>query len=482
MCRSPGHDTIRAKGDAVKLQDAIDHYHALLDATSAEATFAQLDEGLRARGMLVGKARDRLVCSVLRPRLLVEAQHALVVQSAALVGRAIRKVGAAALTDPTLLAPYMLTAQEQALLAIDPGYPGASVFGRLDGFLAADGSACYFVESNLESPAGIAYDEALATIFDGMPVMRVFRETYRAEALPVRPALQTLLLDTYRAWGSQGTPVIAIVDFRSAVTWPEFEYLRDHFAADGIPTLLADPDELRYDGKRLYAETRNAAGQTERTPIDLVYRRVLQHEFLAQYDLDHPLVRAYADHAVCVVNPFRTKPVHTKLIMALLSDQDGPAAGLLNDEERAAVERHVPWTRQVYGGTTSYQGQQIALLTFAQRNRERLVLKPNDDYGGAGVLLGWETDQATWDRALAAAQKGPFVLQERVPVPTEDYPTWTPDEGLRFTPRFVDSDPCVYGDHAVGCLTRIASTALLNVTAGGGSAPPTFLVTAKPEA
>ena len=43
-------------------------------------------------------------------------------------------------------------------------------------------------------------------------------------------------------------------------------------------------------------------------PIDLVYRRVLQHEFLAQYDLDHPLVRAYADHAVCVVNPFRTKP------------------------------------------------------------------------------------------------------------------------------------------------------------------------------
>ena len=460
----------------MKLQDAIDHYHSLLDAASAQATFAQLDADLRARGMLVGKERDRLVCSVLRPRLIVEAQYALVVQSAALVGRAIRKVGAAALTDSALLAPYALTPQEQALLMIDPGYPGASVFGRLDGFLAADGSECYFVESNLESPAGIAYDEALAAIFDGMAIMRAFRETYRAEALPVRQELQTLLLDTYRAWGGQGTPMIAIVDFRSAITWPEFEHLRDHFVADGIPTLLADPNELRYDGKRLYAETRNAAGQTERTPIDLVYRRVLQHEFLAQYDLDHPLVRAYADHAVCVVNPFRTKPVHTKLIMALLSDQDGPAAGLLDDEERAAVERHVPWTRQVCGGTTSYQGQQIALLTFAQRNRDRLVLKPNDDYGGAGVLLGWDTDQSTWDRALAAAQKGPYVLQERVPVPTEDYPTWTPAEGLCFTPRFVDSDPCVYGERAVGCLTRIASTALLNVTAGGGSAPPTFLV------
>jgi uncharacterized circularly permuted ATP-grasp superfamily protein len=118
----------------------------------------------------------------------------------------------------------------------------------------------------------------------------------------------------------------------------------------------------------------------------------------------------------------------------------------------------------------------VPLLTFAQRNRERLVLKPNDDYGGQGVLLGWEADQTTWDSALAAAQAAPYVLQERVPVPSEQYPTWTPEEGLRFTSRYVDSDPCVYGDRGVGCLTRIAATALLNVSAGGGAAPPTFVV------
>jgi uncharacterized circularly permuted ATP-grasp superfamily protein len=118
----------------------------------------------------------------------------------------------------------------------------------------------------------------------------------------------------------------------------------------------------------------------------------------------------------------------------------------------------------------------VPLLAFAQRNRERLVLKPNDDYGGQGVLLGWETDQASWERALAAAQAAPFVLQERVPVPVEHYPTWAPEQGLRITPRYVDSDPCVYGDTAVGCLTRIAATALLNVSAGGGAAPPTYVV------
>ena len=481
----------------MELQDAIDHYHSLLDEASARATFERLDALIRERDLLVGKPRERLICSVLRPRFLTETQLAMVEQSAALVGRAIRKVGAAAIADPALLAPYALTEQEQALLAIDPGYPGASAFGRLDGFLAADGSACWYVESNLESPAGIGYDEAMTEIFDQLDIMAAFRRSYRAEALPHRQGLQQLLLDTYRAWGGQATPTIAIVDYAAAATWPEFEYLAERFRANGIQTVIADPSQLEYDGKRLYVTPPpqpspipgggSQLEASERVPIDLVYRRVLQHEFLAQYDLTHPLVRAYADHAVCVVNPFRTKPVHTKLIMALLSDDSGPAAGLLDADERAAIERHVPWTRQLRGGTTRYQGQLVPLLTFAQRNRERLVLKPNDDYGGQGVLLGWETNQVDWDRALAAAQAAPFVIQERVPVPQEDYPTWTPHEGLRITPRYVDSDPCVYGDPsahsagsgqvaAVGCLTRIAATALLNVSAGGGAAPPTFVI------
>lgn len=457
----------------MELHQAIEYYHGLLDEAGARATFEQLDALVRERDLLVGKPRDRLICSVLRPRLLTEAQLAALTRAAALVGGAIRRVGAAALEAPALLEPYALSQPERALLAIDPGYPGASAFGRLDGFLAPDASACWFVESNLESPAGIGYDEALVEVFDQLPIMAEFRKRYAATSLPHRQGLQRLLLDTYAAWGGAGTPTVAIVDFATASTWPEFEFLAAKFCAAGIPTVIADPAWLSYDGSRLLA---TVPGQPAPTPIDLVYRRVLQHEFLAQYDLGHPLVRAYAERAVCVVNPFRSKPVHTKMIMALLSDEDGPAAGLIDAEERAALDQHVPWTRQVRGGLTRYAGERVPLLTFAQRNRERLVLKPNDDYGGQGVLLGWETDQVAWDRALALAQATPSVVQERVPVPQEDYPTWSAEAGLRITPRYVDSDPCVYGDEAVGCLTRIAATALLNVSAGGGAAPPTYVV------
>jgi uncharacterized circularly permuted ATP-grasp superfamily protein len=451
----------------MKLPEAIARYHALLDTESARATFAHLEARQRELGMLVGKQRDRLICTVLRPRFVTEAQYAALMQAAALVGRAIRTVGTAALADERLLAPYALTPAERALLAIDPGYPGPSAFGRLDAFMADDGSWCWFVESNLESPAGIAYDEALAEVFAETGVMAAFRREVRAEPLPVRQGLQHLLLDAYRAWGGSGTPSVAIIDLPGVVTRSEFEFLRSRFLADGIPTVVATTDDLRYVGGRLFAGD---------TPVDLVYRRVLQHEFLAHYDLSHPLIRAYADRAVCVVNPFRTKPVHTKLIMWLLSDEDSPAAGLIGAAELAAVARHVPWTRLVQAGTTRYAGERVDLLAFARHNRERLVLKPNDDYGGQGVLLGWETPQAAWNTALDGAQRAPFVLQERVPVPQEEYPTWAVDDGLRFTSRYVDSDPCLFGDMALGCLTRIAATALLNVSAGGGSAPPTFLV------
>jgi uncharacterized circularly permuted ATP-grasp superfamily protein len=449
------------------LETLIDDYDRLLDAALARDLFEHLRSFQQRHGMLVGPARDRLVCAVLRPRLITARQYAALQSAAAQVGRAIRAVGAAAVADEALLAPYALGATERELLRIEPGYAGAALFGRLDGFLAPDGSWCYFVESNLESPAGVAYDEALAQAFDQTEVMVAFRRMYRAEPLPVRQALEALLLECYHHWGGQGTPTVAIVDYGGAVTYSEFEWLRDHFIQDGIPTIIADPGELRYAGGRLLAGD---------TPIDLVYRRVLQHEFLARYDLSHALIRAYADRAVCVVNPLRTKPVHTKLIMWLLSDEDGPAAGLLDQDMRAAVDRHVPWSRLVARGPTRYAGERVDLLAFARQNRERLVLKPNDDYGGKGVLLGWETSQAAWERGLEEALGAPFLLQERVPVPVERYPTWSDEGGLQFAKRYVDADPCIFGDSAAGCLTRIAATALLNVSAGGGSAPPTFLV------
>jgi hypothetical protein len=67
-------------------------------------------------------------------------------------------------------------------------------------------------------------------------------------------------------------------------------------------------------------------------------------------------------------------------------------------------------------------------------------------------------------------------VQERVKLPSEPYPSLV-DGQVRIFDRMLDTNPFVfYGAYVDGCLTRLSTVALLNVTAGGGSSAPTMLV------
>jgi uncharacterized circularly permuted ATP-grasp superfamily protein len=104
------------------------------------------------------------------------------------------------------------------------------------------------------------------------------------------------------------------------------------------------------------------------------------------------------------------------------------------------------------------------------------VLKPNDEYGGKGIVLGWEATEAEWEAGLAAAEEEPYIVQDRITLPTEAYPSVVNGE-LRIFDRMLDTAPFVSdGAYIEGCMTRLGTAALLNVTAGGGSNVPTFVI------
>jgi uncharacterized circularly permuted ATP-grasp superfamily protein len=104
------------------------------------------------------------------------------------------------------------------------------------------------------------------------------------------------------------------------------------------------------------------------------------------------------------------------------------------------------------------------------------VLKPNDDYGGRGITLGWKVDGAAWERAVQEALAEPYIVQEQVAIPMEPYPSWV-DGHLEIYDRQYDTAPFVTNSlYMEGLLTRLSTDPLLNVTAGGGSTVPTFLV------
>lgn len=460
------------------LEAAIAHYHGLLDPPTARATAEQLAAAQREQGLYFG---ERPLVTVLRPRLLTAAQYDLLSAACRAVGAAMERLGAAMLTDPALRAGVALTPHEEALVQIDPGYAGSCAHSRMDTFLTLDGSSLQFVEYNGESPAAIAYEDVLSAVFLELPVVRRFAERYALTALPARQRLLDTLLDAWRQFGGSQPPRIAILDWHGLPTRSEFLLFQRYFHEHGLEAAICSPDDLAYRDGRLYATAyellgADAAAAAEPFPIDLVYKRVLTSELLTRYgqdSLEHPLMRAHAAGKVCVVNSFRAKLLHKKAIFAQLTDDS--LSDLFTPEQRAAIARHVPWTRLVRPGSTTYQGERIDLLEFARRNRDRLVLKPNDEYGGKGVVIGWETSAEAWERALAEALQTPAIVQERVTIAYEDYPALIDGE-LHIGRRLVDTDPFMFGGDVQGTLCRLSTVTLLNVTAGGGSTVPVFVV------
>ena len=219
--------------------------------------------------------------------------------------------------------------------------------------------------------------------------------------------------------------------------------------------------------------------------IDLVYRRVLINDMIARPAECRALVEAYERRAVCVANTLRCKIPHKKAFFAVLTDER--YAALFSEEEHAMIRRHVPWTALVEERRVTVDGQSVDLAPYLRAHRDQFVIKPNDEYGGTGVTLGWETSEADWDaaiaRAIAERDRG-WVAQRRITVRRELFPVCDSGSATagaeRVTQRdmLVDFAPYIFRGKLAGYLTRLSATGLANVTSGGGQVPA-FVITQK---
>ena len=444
--------------------DAIAAYHDLLtDEQLAADSQGMLDEQLHRHGLVFG---GRPLCTVLRPRLTDHARHAWLQRRVGALMRVFAKTFAAAVASPEFRKQFMLADWEETLVRDDPGIRNPSPTSRLDTFIIDADAEMKLTEYNAETPAGAAYGDALSDAFIDLPIMRAFARQYEVSPIPSRHGVLHVLLATYEEWlGRRELPRIAIVDWPDVPTVTEFQMYCEYFRSRGIDCVIANPREAEYANGRL-----SFAGQ----PVDLIYKRVLIHELVEQCGLDTPMVRAVRDRAVCMANGFRCTMLHKKASLAVLSDERN--AHLFDADEQAAIDAHIPWTRTVTERKTRFRGREVDLVPFMIEGREQLVLKPNDDYGGAGITLGWTVDDATWREAVARALAAPHIVQERVGIPYEPYPSLV-DGTMHIVDRMLDTAPFVsYGEYMEGYLTRLSTAALLNVTAGGGSTVPTFLV------
>jgi hypothetical protein len=447
------------------LKEAVAYYNELLtDSDVATESQQMLDEGLGSSKLIFG---GRRLTPYLRPHFVTHTDWLRIVPICETIFGALQKVKDAAIEDDAILNELGITEIERDLIRIDPGYSHVSPTSRLDSFLTDESYS--YVELNGESPAGVAYADSATGIFRSLPVMQRFSERYRVDGFEGRPKMLKVLLDCYAEYSdhqAKDRPLIAIVDLKDLPTQKEFELFREYFESNGYPSIICSPDQLEFDGSRLSCEG---------VEIDIVYKRLLVNEYFPIMS-EHPaLLDAYRAGAVCMVNSFRGKLVHKKAIFAVLTNNEHEH--LFSGEEQAAIRSHIPWTRRFREETTRNANETIDLVEWTRVNAHKLVLKPNDDYGGHGIYIGWNSTLSEWNDAISDALiDGDYLVQERVRTAKELFPMITDDAGnWEMIEQLVDLDPLLFMGKVGSAFTRLSSTELANVSSGGGMVP-TFVI------
>jgi hypothetical protein len=459
-----------------QLDEAITRYHRILESEPYRDLrwVKSLQDEMEARQLSAG---GRLLCPFLRPNFVTQKQYDYLVKTGEALISAVDRMLRSALASPQLLSRMQLFPAEKMLAAIDPGYEMSEVSAQLD--LQIQNGSLHVMQYNADALTGAAWSEGLSDLFYDCPPVKEFRRRYNLTRVGGKKPFLSALLKAYKMFAAGAAnmngnsvlmrpkPHIAILEFRDPTGRSEYEIYRDYFRAEGFETELVSPDQLEY---------RNGVLRAGNFDIDLIYRRISAQEFLLRFTLNHPLVQAYRDRKVCIVNSFRSELSHKKAMFALLTDETLTAKFPIH--ERKAIREHVPWTRVVKTGKTQYRDETIDdLIEYIKQNREKLVLRPNDEYSDMHSFIGYEHDEGSWARAIREALRAPYVVQERVKPARTVFPLMNFGH-LEFKEMQVDVQPQAFLGKVAGCSSYVSSSGPGSYSPASGFAP-TFIIDPK---
>jgi uncharacterized circularly permuted ATP-grasp superfamily protein len=315
----------------------------------------------------------------------------------------------------------------------------------------ADGTV-YVLEDNLRVPSGVSY-----LLENRMVAKHVLPEMFRHFSIePVDPYVGRLANLLASVSPSTADPTIVVLTpgiYNSA-------YFEHAFLAQQLGVELVEGSDLVVlDDDRVYARTIDGLQQ-----VDVIYRRIddlyLDPEvFMPDSTVGVPgLIRAWRSGRVALVN--------------------APGAGIADDKK---VYSYVPDIirffldeEPILSTVPTLRCSDEDSRHYVLGNLERLVVKPANESGGYGVLVG---TQATPDELAHAAKQiehepNKWVAQPVIPLSTA--PTLCDGE---VAPRHVDLRPfTLLGPEGAyvtrGGLTRVAREAgslIVNSSRGGGS-------------
>ncbi len=450
-----------------QLGEAIARYHKILEGDPyKDLTWAhQLQERMKANNLAVS---GRPISPVLRPHFITRRQYSGLGKAVESFSSALERIEKMAIGSPALLSRMELLPAEKMLAAVDPGYPFLAVTSLIDTHL--NNGTLRFARYIPDTPTGVAYGEALSDLFYEAPPVKELRKRYRLEKLPGTKYLLQAILKTYKEWGGKNKkPNIAILEFRQPFQTTESgesALLAGFFRREGHQVEVVSPEQLEY---------RNNVLRHGDFAIDLIFRRIKVQEFLIRYDLTHPLLRAYREKAVCVVNSFRSELAQKKAIFDLLTDEEITAG--FPASERKTIREFVPWTRVVHETKTKFRNKVVDLPEFILHHRQKLVLHPNDEGTDQQSFRGSEVDEAAWEKALRTALRNPYVVQEALEPVVDLFPVLQYGH-LEMQKMRVDVHPHSYLGKVQGCSSWLTAVGPSGFSTLSGVAP-NFILEAK---
>ena len=347
---------------------------------------------------------------------------------------------------------FQLKDKESALVKIPSRLERFIYFSRMDTIFTEN--SFKFLEFNCDSPGGAYYSDIQTELLLDLPFMKELSLKWKFKEETYRPKVLKALLSAWKSAGRTEKPRIAVMGNPDVANVEEFKLFAEYFVQLGYEAFFSDPWHADYNGKTL---------SVDGNPVDLIYRRGVLKDYSQRWEEVKPIIQAYKDGNVLFANPLNAKLGDNKNLLGLMTSER--FTHLFTKQELSVIQEHIPWTRPLKDTKTEYQGSTIDLIEFVRIRRKNMVIKPNAEYGGRGVLIGHETSQSIWDDALERSFKENLVVQEYVPIPIMEFPVFSPN--LTMVPKKTNMNFFTFAGNFGGGFARTSDSSVINISKGG---------------
>ncbi len=411
----------------------------------------------------------RVIPLMLRPRIINPIQRGYFHYVSLQIIDALKKLCAVFLHDSQVRQLLPIGEAEEQWL-VDAGGKSMprvhTIISRLDANIdltAADWREHFqFFEANSVGAGGLHYAASAEKIIlaaIGTCLQRLDAQLFLEPNDDTRDLLLHELELHARSIGRQRCNIALLDDPRNVSGITEYPHLADYFRSQGHQAVVADPREIDFRNDELYFRD---------LPLDVLYRDIDVKQCLDIERRDGKELRAV-----------RIAFQRNQVISSLAGEFDHKSCWELFTDDRFAhyftpaqwriFKRHILWTRLIRETKTADEtGRTIDLVPYTQNQREFLVMKPNRQFGGAGVTLGPEVSQATWESVLQEALSQPYssVVQRYTPVRSEAFPVVHENGDVTVEDFFVNTG-FVATAKEFGIIGRASRKSVVNVARQG---------------